>query len=171
MAENPEVGTAAELAELFPSAREIKVLDPLDRKKLTKMRPKAIVTVRPLNLIEAAQLIAQMGPLFEAYEQQRPVMQLLTDHAGAVVDLAALATDRDGAWLRSLDAGDQLDVMVAVIEVNENFLRRVADLVAGPTGKRLAMLFNSGGQTPSSSLPSTASLPRPPLSSLRPRSK
>lgn len=171
MPDTPAVGSAAELAELFPSARVVRVLEPLDAGAPTKHRAAAEVVVRPLNAIEAAQLVTRMQPLFDAYDPTKTPIQLITDHMDVVTDIAATATDRDGAWLRALDAGDCLNVLVSVIEANENFLRVVGDLVAGPTGKRLATMFGSAGQTPSPSSPSTASAPRKPLSSFQPRSK
>lgn len=169
MLESPSAGSAAELAELFPAARRIRVLEPLDAANATKARAAAEVLVRPLNAIEAARLVTRMQPLFNAYDPTRSPMQLVSEHMEIVVDIAAVATDRDGKWLASLDAGDCLNVMVAVIEANENFLRTVGDLVAGPTGKRLATMFASVGPTPSPSSPSTASPPRKPLSSFRQR--
>ena len=170
MNEPPESGSAEELAALFPAAHEVQVHEPMDPTAPTKGRAMTTVIVRPLNAIEAAQLVVKMKPLLEAYDPAKPALQLITEHMAIVVDVAAVATDRSGEWLMRLDAGDCLDVMVHVIEANENFLRRVADLVAGPTGRRLAMLFSSVGPTPSPSSQGTASPPRKPLSSFRARS-
>lgn len=169
MPPTPEIGTAAELAALFPGARRVRVLEPLSAEDPIANRAQTAVIVRPLNAIAAAQLVGGMQPLIEAYDLTQPPIQLLTKHMPMVVEIAAVSTDRSAEWLMMLDAGDLLDVAVAVIEANENFLRRVVDLVAGATGKKLTAMFNLVGQMPSSASPTTASHQRKPLSSLRPR--
>lgn len=169
MPPTPEIGTAAELAALFPGARRVRVIEPLNAANPTASRAQTAVIVRPLNAIEAAQLVGSMQPLIDAYDPAQPPIQLLTKHMPTVVEMAAVSTDRAAEWLLTLDAGDLLDVAVAVLEANENFLRRVVDLVAGATGKKLTAIFSSVGQTPSSVSPTTASPQRKPLSSLRQR--
>jgi hypothetical protein len=165
-----EKGTPEELAAMYPSAHTVDVLAPPDAADPTRPRERVDVMVRPLSLIEACSLIAEIKPLLESYDPTTPIVTTVLENVPSILAMAARATDVDGEWIGRLDAGDGLRVMIHVAEANENFLRTVADLAIGPTGRRLATMFTVG-PTPSPSSPSMpTSTPRVPLSSRRARS-
>jgi hypothetical protein len=165
-----EKGSPEELAAMFPVAHYVEVTEPPDQVDPTKTRFRVKVLVRPLSLIEATGLIVEIKPLLEGYDPTVPIMATVMAHVPEVLALAARATDKDGEWIGRLDAGESLNVLIHVVEANQNFLVTVADLAIGPTGRRLAAMFQAimAGPTPSPSSPSTpASTPRVPLSSRR----
>lgn len=157
MPDDVKPGSPEELATLFPSSRRVAVLEPADPKKPEAHRVQTAVFVRALNIIELSRLVERLIPIAMEYESGSAPMQLITKHTTPVIDLAAEATGTKAEWLGRLDGGDFLQIGIAVLEVNGNFLGTVADLMFGATGKRLANLFRPDGQTSSSSLPSAAS--------------
>lgn len=157
MTEKAKPGSPAELATLFPGLRRLTVLEPFDPNEPERVRSEQSVRIRALNVVELSDMITRLVPVAEAYDAGASPLQLLTTHRETVFELVSVASGRDVAWLRSIDGGDFLQIVVASLEANENFLRTVADLLFGATGARLRKLILPDGPTLSSPLPNTES--------------
>lgn len=76
------------------------------------------------------------------------LLELSGTHGDQVIEVVAIAADRDPAWLKKADPGEFLDLAVAVYRVNQDFFaRRLAPLLAA----RAEQGSRGDGRTPSSS--------------------
>ena len=107
----------------------------------------------PIRLGELPRLLAVVRPLADEISSDPDWMALLGRHGDAVLDLLAITTRRERAWINDLSLEDAVQLAAAVFEVNADFF--VAHVVPAIQGaaQRLAptlrLLTNSGGTLPS----------------------
>ena len=92
----------------------------------------------PLRLGELPRLLAVVRPLAEDIGTDPDWMALLGRHGDAVLDLLAITTRRERAWVNDLSLEDAVQLVAAVFEVNADFF--VAQVVPSIQGaaERLA---------------------------------
>ena len=111
----------------------------------------------PIRLGELPRLLAVVRPLAEEISSDPDWMALLGRHGDAVLDLLAITTRRERAWINDLQLADAVQLAAAVFEVNADFF--VAHVVPAIQGaaQRLAPTLRSlmtsagnvGGMAPS----------------------
>ena len=111
----------------------------------------------PIRLGELPRLLAVVRPLAEDIGTDPDWMALLGRHGDAVLDLLAITTRRERAWVNDLQLADAVQLAAAVFEVNADFF--VAHVVPAIQGaaQRLAPTLRSltnsagnvGGMVPS----------------------
>lgn len=107
----------------------------------------------PIRLGELPRLLAGVHPLAEEITADPDWMALLGRHGDAVLDLLALTTRRERAWINDLSLEDAVLLAAAVFEVNADFF--VAHVVPAIQGAALRLaptlrsLTNSSGTPPS----------------------
>jgi len=111
----------------------------------------------PIRLGELPRLLAVVRPLAEEITSDPDWMALLGRHGDAVLDLLAITTRRERAWINDLSLEDAVHLAAAVFEVNADFF--VAHVVPAIQGaaQRLAPTLRSlttsagnvGGMVPS----------------------
>lgn len=107
------------------------------------------VELTPIRLGELPRLLTVARPLAEAFSRDPDWMALLERHGEAVLDLLALATRRERAWINDLSLDDTVQLAAAVFEVNADFfVRRVAPAVQA-AADRLQPILSSAGTRPS----------------------
>lgn len=111
----------------------------------------------PIRLGELPRLLAVVRPLAEEITIDPDWMALLGRHGDAVLDLLAITTRRERAWINDLSLEDAVLLAAAVFEVNADFfVRRLAPSIA-QVGERLAPILSAGTTpSPGSSPPATA---------------
>ena len=115
----------------------------------------------PLRLGDLPRLLTVVRPLAADLCADPDWLDLLGRHGEAVLDLLALATRRERAWVNDLSLDDAVQLAAAVFEVNADFfVRRVAPSIAS-AGERLAPILQDGKEvgtmpSPGSSSPATA---------------
>ena len=92
----------------------------------------------PIRLGELPRLLAVVRPLAEDIGTDPDWMALLGRHGDAVLDLLAITTRRERAWVNDLSLEDAVQLVAAVFEVNADFF--VAQVVPSIQGaaERLA---------------------------------
>ena len=106
----------------------------------------------PIRLGELPRLLAVVRPLAEDIGTDPDWMALLGRHGDAVLDLLAITTRRERAWVNDLSLEDAVQLVAAVFEVNADFF--VAQVVPSIQGaaERLAptlrTLTNAAGSPP-----------------------
>lgn len=91
----------------------------------------------PIRLGELPRLLAVVRPLAEEITSDPDWMALLGRHGDAVLDLLAITTRRERAWINDLSLEDAVQLAAAVFEVNADFfVRRIAPKV-GDLAQRL----------------------------------
>ena len=106
----------------------------------------------PIRLGELPRLLAVVRPLAEDIGTDPDWMALLGRHGDAVLDLLAITTRRERAWVNDLSLEDAVQLVAAVFEVNADFF--VAQVVPSIQGaaERLAptlrTLTNAVGSPP-----------------------
>lgn len=119
------------------------------------------VELTPIRLGELPRLLAAVRPiaadLSADLSAEPDWLDLLARHGEAVLELLALATRRDRAWIEGLALDEAVTLAAAVFEVNADFfVRRVAPSIAR-SGERLAPILSAGTTpSPGSSPPATA---------------
>ena len=111
----------------------------------------------PIRLGELPRLLAVVRPLAEDIGTDPDWMALLGRHGDAVLDLLAITTRHERAWINDLQLADAVQLAAAVFEVNADFF--VAHVVPAIQGaaQRLAPTLRSlmtsagnvGGMVPS----------------------
>ncbi|MBD3751469.1 MAG: hypothetical protein IE935_03280 [Micrococcales bacterium] len=111
----------------------------------------------PIRLGELPRLLAVVRPLAEEITSDPDWMALLGRHGDAALDLLAITTRRERAWINDLSLDDAVQLAAAVFEVNADFF--VAHVVPAIQGaaQRLAPTLRSltnsagnvGGMVPS----------------------
>ena len=75
----------------------------------------------PIRLGELPRLLAVVRPLAEEVTSDPDWMALLGRHSDAVLDLLAITTRRERAWINDLSLEDAVQLAAAVFEVNADF--------------------------------------------------
>lgn len=111
----------------------------------------------PIRLGELPRILAAVRPIAADLSTEPDWLDLLGRHGEAVLELLALATRRDRAWIEGLALDEAVTLAAAVFEVNADFfVRRVAPSIA-QVGERLAPILSAGTMpSPGSSPPATA---------------
>ncbi|BAO82914.1 hypothetical protein SMCB_0686 [Serpentinimonas maccroryi] len=107
----------------------------------------------PIRLGELPRLLAVVRPLAEEISSDPDWMALLGRHGDAVLDLLAITTRRERAWINDLSLEDAVQLAAAVFEVNADFfVARINPAIQG-AAQRLAptlrLLTKSDGTPPS----------------------
>ena len=107
----------------------------------------------PIRLGELPRLLAVAHPLAEEITSDPDWMAMLGRHGDTVLDLLAITTRRERAWINDLSLEDAVQLAAAVFEVNADFF--VAHVVPAIQSAALRLapmlrsLTNSGGTLPS----------------------
>ena len=103
----------------------------------------------PIRLGELPRLLAVVRPLAEEITSDPDWMALLGRHGDAVLDLLAITTRRERAWINDLSLEDAVQLAAAVFEVNADFF--VGRVVPGiqRSADKLAPLIRNLGTAPS----------------------
>lgn len=111
----------------------------------------------PIRLGELPRILAAVRPIAADLSTEPDWLALLARHGEAVLELLALATRRDRAWIEGLALDEAVTLACAVFEVNADFfVRRVTPSIA-QAGERLAPILSAGTTpSPGSSPPATA---------------
>lgn len=106
-----------------------------------------------IRLGELPRLLAVVRPLAEEITIDPDWMALLGRHGDAVLDLLAITTRRERAWINDLSLDDAVLLAAAVFEVNADFfVAHVAPSIQGAAERlspTLRSLTNSDGTVPS----------------------
>jgi hypothetical protein len=123
------------------------------------------VELTPIRLGELPRILAAVRPIAADcsadLSAQPDWLVLLARHGEAMLELLALATRRDRAWIEALALDEAVTLAAAVFEVNADFfVQRVAPSIAS-AGERLAPILQHGKElgtmpSPDSSPPATA---------------
>ena len=106
------------------------------------------VELTPIRLGELPRLLAAVRPLAADLSAEPDWFDLLARHGEAVLELLAITTRRERAWINDLSLDDAVQLAAAVFEVNADFfVRQVAPAIQG-AAQRLAPIL-SAGTTPS----------------------
>ena len=107
----------------------------------------------PIRLGELPRLLAVVRPLAEEISNDPDWMALLGRHGDVVLDLLAITTRRERAWINDLSLEDAVRLAAAVFEVNADFfVGQVAPAIQG-AAQRLAPTL---GQMRAGTAPSPA---------------
>jgi len=91
----------------------------------------------PIRLGELPRILAAVRPIAADLSAEPDWLALLARHGEAVLELLALATRRDRAWIEGLALDEAVTLAAAVFEVNADFfVRRIAPKV-GDLAQRL----------------------------------
>lgn len=102
----------------------------------------------PIRLGELPRLLAAVRPIAADLSVEPDWLDLLARHGEAVLELLAITTRRERAWIEGLALDEAVTLATAVFEVNADFfVRRVAPAIQGEA-QRLAPIL-SAGTTPS----------------------
>ena len=97
----------------------------------------------PIRLGELPRLLAVARPIADEITSNPDWVSLLGRHGDAVLDLLALATRRERAWVNDLSLDDAVQLAAAVFEVNADFfVARVVPAIQG-AAQRLAPMLRS----------------------------
>ena len=106
------------------------------------------IELTPIRLGELPRLLATVRPIAADLSAEPDWFDLLARHGEAVLELLAITTRRERAWVNDLSLEDAVQLAAAVFEVNADFfVRRVAPAIQG-AAQRLAPIL-SAGTTPS----------------------
>jgi hypothetical protein len=116
--------------------------------------PKAVTVagtaleLTPIRLGELPRLLAAVRPIAADISVEPDWLDLLARHGEAVLDLLAITTRRERAWIEGLALDEAVTLATAVFEVNADFfVGRVVPAIQG-AAQRLAPIL-SAGTTPS----------------------
>ncbi|WP_019562266.1 DUF6631 family protein [Caldimonas manganoxidans] len=105
----------------------------------------------PIRLGELPRLLAAVRPLAADLSAEPDWIDLLARHGEAVLELLAITTRRERAWINDLSLDDAVRLAAAVFEVNADFfVARVVPAIQG-AAQRLAPTLRQmqAGTTPS----------------------
>ena len=107
------------------------------------------VELTPIRLGELPRLLAAVRPLAADLSAEPDWFDLLARHGEAVLELLAITTRRERAWINDLSLDDAVQLAAAVFEVNADFF--VGRVVPGiqRSAEKLAPLLRSLGTSPS----------------------
>lgn len=103
----------------------------------------------PVRLGELPHLLAVVQPFADAISAEPDWLALLATHGNGVLELLAITTRRERAWVDDLSLDDAVQLAAAVFEVNADFF--VHRVVPGITrsADQLAPLIRRLGTAPS----------------------
>ncbi|EWS54267.1 MULTISPECIES: DUF6631 family protein [unclassified Methylibium] len=103
----------------------------------------------PIRLGELPRLLAVMRPLASELSADPDWLALLGQHGDSMLDLLAITTRRERAWINDLPLDDAVQLAAAVFEVNAGFF--VGRVVPGiqRSADKLAPLIRNLGTAPS----------------------
>lgn len=103
----------------------------------------------PIRLGELPRLLAVVRPLASDLAADPDWLALLGQHGEAMLDLLAITTRRERAWVNDLPLDDAVQLAAAVFEVNADFF--VGRVLPGiqRSAEKLAPLLRSLGTSPS----------------------
>ncbi|MFN4342875.1 MAG: hypothetical protein ACK4FE_12710 [Azonexus sp.] len=103
----------------------------------------------PVRLGELPRLLTVVRPLAADLSADPDWLDLLGRHGEAILDMLALATRRERAWVNDLSFDDAVQLAAAVFEVNADFF--VGRVVPGiqRAAEQLAPLIRTLGTAPS----------------------
>ena len=103
----------------------------------------------PIRLGELPRLLAVMRPLASELSADPDWLALLGQHGDSMLDLLAITTRRERAWINDLPLDDAVQLAAAVFEVNADFF--VGRVVPGiqRSADKLAPLIRNLGTAPS----------------------
>jgi hypothetical protein len=103
----------------------------------------------PVRLGELPRLLAVVQPFADAISAEPDWLDLLAAHGNGVLELLALTTRRERAWVDDLSLDDAVQLAAAVFKVNADFF--VHRVVPGITrsADQLAPLIRTLGTAPS----------------------
>ncbi|WP_242002939.1 DUF6631 family protein [Vulcaniibacterium tengchongense] len=114
----------------------------------------------PIRLGELPRILAAVRPIAADLSAEPDWLALLARHGEAVLELLALATRRDRAWIEGLALDEAVTLAAAVFEVNADFfVRQVAPSIAR-SGERLAPILPAGTMPSPGSSPAVTAPPR-----------
>lgn len=114
----------------------------------------------PIRLGELPRILAAVRPIAADLSAEPDWLALLARHGEAVLELLALATRRDRAWIEGLALDEAVTLAAAVFEVNADFfVRQVAPSIA-QVGERLAPILSAGTMPSPGSSPAVTAPPR-----------
>ena len=103
----------------------------------------------PVRLGELPRLLAVVRPYADAISAEPDWLDLLARHGNGVLELLALTTRRERAWVDDLSLDDAVQLAAAVFEVNADFfVRRVVPGITR-SADQLAPLIRRLGTAPS----------------------
>lgn len=98
----------------------------------------------PIRLGELPRLLAALRPLAAELSAEPDWLELLARHGEAVLELLAITTRRERAWINDLSLDDAVRLAAAVFEVNADFfVARVVPAIQG-AAQRLAPILLAG---------------------------
>jgi hypothetical protein len=107
----------------------------------------------PIRLGELPRLLAVVRPLAEELSSDPDWLALLGRHGDAVLELLAITTRRERAWINDLSLEDAVQLASAAFEVNADFfVARIAPAIQGAAQRltpTLRALTSSDGTLPS----------------------
>jgi hypothetical protein len=96
----------------------------------------------PIRLGELPRLLAAVRPLAADLSAEPDWLDLLARHGEAVLELLAITTRRERAWINDLSLEDAVQLAAAVFEVNADFfVGRVVPAIQG-AAQRLAPILS-----------------------------
>ncbi|MBS0214032.1 MAG: hypothetical protein JSR26_12795 [Proteobacteria bacterium] len=103
----------------------------------------------PVRLGDLPRLLAVVRPFADVISAEPDWLALLGAHGDGVLELLAITTRKDRAWVNDLSLDDAVQLAAAVFEVNADFF--VQRVVPGITrsADKLAPLIQRLGTTPS----------------------
>ena len=114
----------------------------------------------PIRLGELPRILAAVRPIAADLSAEPDWLALLARHGEAVLELLALATRRERAWIEGLALDEAVTLAGAVFEVNADFfVRQVAPSIA-QVGERLAPILSAGTMPSPVSSPAATATPR-----------
>ncbi|MCL4778916.1 MAG: hypothetical protein KJ049_01895 [Gammaproteobacteria bacterium] len=103
----------------------------------------------PVRLGELPRLLTVVRPFADAISAEPDWLALLAAHGNGVLELLALTTRRERAWIDDLSLDDAVQLAAAVFEVNADFfVHRVVPGIAR-SADQLAPLIRTLGTAPS----------------------
>ena len=107
------------------------------------------IELTPIRLGELPRILAAVRPIAAYLSAEPDWLVLLGRHGEAVLELLALATRRDRAWIEALALDEAVQLAAAVFEVNADFF--VAHVVPAIQGaaQRLGPTLRTLGTSPS----------------------
>ena len=96
----------------------------------------------PIRLGELPRILAAVRPLAADLSAEPDWLDLLARHGEAVLELLAITTRRERAWINDLSLEDAVQLAAAVFEVNADFfVGRVVPAIQG-AAQRLAPILS-----------------------------
>ena len=103
----------------------------------------------PIRLGELPRFLAVVHPVAEALVGEPDWIALLACHGETVLELLAISTRRDRAWINALSLDEAVRIAAAVFEVNADFFVHHVVPSIQQSAQRIAPILRLAGTTPS----------------------